>query len=121
MSSCFGKKTRLKVFNMMGGRCFYCGCKLSTEPFVKNEFVIDHIHPKIKGGNAGKDCKNLVAACRRCNSSKKDLSLDGYRRYVSMMRKFTETGVRFSLVQVEYLESQGFSFGFEPVVFFGEK
>ena len=43
--------------------CQYCGKKLSP-----NKLTIDHIIPKYKGGR--NSWKNLVAACKVCNSKK---------------------------------------------------
>lgn len=48
--------------------CQYCGKKLSP-----NKLTIDHIIPKYKGG--GNSWKNLVAACKSCNSKKGNFSL----------------------------------------------
>jgi len=51
---------RLLVFNKYGGRCAYCGCKIT----LKN-FQIDHIHPKYRGGE--NEMSNYNPSCRQCN------------------------------------------------------
>lgn len=53
-----------------GGRCFYCG---HLAPLT-----MDHVIPITRGGrhSAG----NLVPACARCNSSKKDRLIIEWRR-----------------------------------------
>lgn len=52
-----------------GDRCAYCG-KIG-------EMTRDHIVPLSKGGS--NDIKNLIPACRSCNSSKKDKTLEVWR------------------------------------------
>jgi 5-methylcytosine-specific restriction endonuclease McrA len=59
LSSSSWKKQRLIVLRRDSYICAYCG-----EP--ANE--VDHIQPRVIGGTD--DLDNLVAACRRCNSSK---------------------------------------------------
>jgi len=60
-------------------RCAYCGRK-----FIRRKITVDHIFPvnklmyqqttrdaaKLYGISGANDAKNLVAACRRCNSKK---------------------------------------------------
>ena len=55
------KKIRIKVLQRDAYTCAYCG-DVATE--------VDHVYPKSKGGEDTLD--NLVAACRGCNSRKKD-------------------------------------------------
>nr|DAY67707.1 MAG TPA: Recombination endonuclease VII [Caudoviricetes sp.] len=47
------------------GKCAYCGKQLTLEA---SDTCVDHVIPIAKGGN--NEDKNLVMACRRCNSSK---------------------------------------------------
>lgn len=53
--------TRRGVFGRDGGRCQYCGAKAES---------IDHVRPRSRGGTHTWD--NVVAACRPCNTKKRD-------------------------------------------------
>lgn len=60
----FGRRCALSrrgVFARDGHRCQYCGGRAES---------IDHVHPRSRGGAHSWD--NVVAACRRCNASKRD-------------------------------------------------
>jgi len=46
------------------GQCIYCGSK------EKESLSVDHLIPKSRGGIDGGD--NLVVACKKCNSRRKD-------------------------------------------------
>lgn len=72
------------LFNMTGGRCFYCGCLLDF-----NNFHLDHIVPKSKGG---KNPDNLVPACIDCNEFKSDLSVKEFRQKIMDARSKTIQG-----------------------------
>jgi 5-methylcytosine-specific restriction endonuclease McrA len=52
---------RRAVFLRDGGRCQYCGRKADS---------IDHVIPRSRGG--AHSWENVVAACGRCNSTKRD-------------------------------------------------
>lgn len=52
---------RRAIFARDGYRCQYCNAKAEN---------IDHVIPRSRGG--GHTWDNVVAACRRCNSSKRD-------------------------------------------------
>ncbi len=56
-----GSLTRGGIFRRDGGRCQYCERAADS---------IDHVIPKSRGGT--NDWRNMVAACRRCNSHKRD-------------------------------------------------
>lgn len=56
-----------------GGRCWYCG-----EPFAaERRMELDHVVSAISGG--GNDDTNLVPACRGCNRSKNDRTVEQFR------------------------------------------
>lgn len=58
--------------NIMRRDCFqcqYCGIRLAEE-----DQTIDHILPRAKGGRH--EWKNVVAACRKCNTKKADKLLE---------------------------------------------
>ena len=61
------KDLRRYVLERDGFKCVYCGDK-------KGPFEADHVIPKAKGGLVLES--NLVCACRRCNRSKKDKTLE---------------------------------------------
>jgi 5-methylcytosine-specific restriction endonuclease McrA len=52
--------------------CFYCGKALSRRRATK-----DHVIPRSKGGSNTQ--KNIVDACRKCNSEKGCLSIEEFR------------------------------------------
>jgi hypothetical protein len=54
------KRVRLQVLARDGHVCYYCGQDATT---------VDHVIPIAKGGDPI-NMDNMVAACRRCNSSK---------------------------------------------------
>jgi 5-methylcytosine-specific restriction endonuclease McrA len=54
------KRVRLQVLARDGHVCHYCGQDATT---------VDHVIPIVKGGDPI-SMDNMVAACRRCNSSK---------------------------------------------------
>lgn len=56
------RKVRLQVLQRDDYWCYYCGADATT---------VDHVKPTSKGGSMY-DHNNLVAACIRCNSRKKD-------------------------------------------------
>lgn len=66
---CEGKFTEKEWLAMLvetGYRCVYCGLHSNT-------LTMEHVIPLTKGGRH--DASNIVPACKRCNSRKKDKSL----------------------------------------------
>jgi len=60
----FGRRCALSrrgVFARDADKCQYCGGRAES---------IDHVHPRSRGGTHSWD--NVVAACRRCNTNKRD-------------------------------------------------
>jgi len=76
------KKLREFIFNKYGGKCAYCGCKLTR-------FHIDHIRP-IKRYDMGNDDKtkleilNLNPSCPSCNISKSYFELEDWRKELEL-------------------------------------
>ena len=62
------KRIRKRVLERDDHVCQYCEDEATT---------VDHVIPKSKGGSHREH--NLVAACERCNSLKKDLSVEEFR------------------------------------------
>lgn len=56
--------TRQNIFKRDGFTCQYCG--------TTKDLTLDHVIPKAKGGKT--TWKNLVTACKRCNSRKGDFT-----------------------------------------------
>lgn len=75
---------RQNIFDMTGGRCFYCGCKLDF-----NNFHIDHFTAKKRGG---KQKDNLVPSCPDCNLSKGDMTVEEFRNKISNIINATVHG-----------------------------
>lgn len=63
---------RALIQSKFGNRCAYCGEKLK----YKN-LTLDHVIPKSMGGDRSEG--NLYPACRKCNRSKRDLSVEDFR------------------------------------------
>jgi 5-methylcytosine-specific restriction endonuclease McrA len=61
-------------------RCHYCGCTLSSEPRSPNQKTIDHKKPRSRGGT--RHPSNCVAACRRCNEEKANMTAVEYRKWL---------------------------------------
>ena len=53
-----------------GNRCFYCHCTMTREPDRFNTADREHVVPGKMGGCKDDSEDNVVAACRKCNSSK---------------------------------------------------
>ncbi len=60
------RKTRWWQQKTASGLCYYCG-----KHVVYKNFTMDHIVPLARGGRSTKD--NLVACCKECNTSKKNM------------------------------------------------
>lgn len=68
---------RETVFNILGGKCFYCGCELDF-----NNFHMDHFKAKSIGG---KIADNLVPSCADCNLFKSNLDIEDFRAKISLL------------------------------------
>lgn len=116
-------KTRRKVYASTGGRCWYCGAKLSYSqkdadkggaPLV---LCVDHVVAKHLGGE--NDSANMVPSCKPCNSAKRVKTVTEFRQY--MARK-VNGAPSFTSQQIEWLEQQGFEFPDPSTIkFWGEQ
>lgn len=62
---------RKELYKQSSGMCFYCGKKLQIDfPNRKDYMTIDHFIPLSLGGE--NSIKNMVPACKKCNSEKGD-------------------------------------------------
>lgn len=75
------KAVRLMIFSRDRLLCHYCGqlCEMVANPAHQppETATIDHVVP---GG--GDMASNLVTACKRCNSAKRDRTADQYRAWL---------------------------------------
>jgi len=73
---------RLRIFERDEWLCWFCGIK--TEPPVDAgnpiSATVDHFLPGSKGGS--NEESNLVTACKRCNSRKRNRTIEEYRAYL---------------------------------------
>lgn len=69
--------TRLALFARDGFRCVYCGASVEDGAVL----TVDHVVPDALGGTNVPS--NLVTACLKCNSTKRDLPL---RRFLAVLR-----------------------------------
>ena len=60
---------RLLLYDLQGGRCFYC-CNPTPLP----QFTVDHVVPVSKGG--ADEFANKVGACEDCNGRKGNATVD---------------------------------------------
>ena len=74
------KNKKLRVFDSCNNHCAYCGRILTV-----TTFTIDHMKPKSKGGD--NSYKNLRPACRECNITKGNNSLDEFRKSILSDKK----------------------------------
>lgn len=95
---------RNEIYNLLGGRCFYCGCALDI-----NTFHADHFIPK---ANGGKRADNIVPACPDCNLFKSNLELEDFRAKIANLRR-TSYHARMMCKYYKIPES--------PVVFYFEE
>ena len=70
-------ETKEKVFNKYKGKCAYCGTDLVAG------WQIDHINPKVDGGD--NEFKNLNPSCRACNNYKSGNKIEIFRIYAKKM------------------------------------
>jgi 5-methylcytosine-specific restriction endonuclease McrA len=78
---------RQRIFERDDHRCVYCG-----EQFAAAELTIDHVQPRVKGGDRSDG--NLVTACEGCNT------LKGHRRLSEFLRAEEAARMNFFLYAV---------------------
>jgi hypothetical protein len=65
--------------------CYYCDKPLDKDAADPNDRPTrDHLLPRSRGGKL--EPKNTVAACRRCNCHKDNMTLAEYTRYLLLLR-----------------------------------
>lgn len=75
---------RKKVYYKYNRHCAYCGCKL-----VFFDMKIDHINPysKFKNWIRVNMFENLNPACEKCNTQKKDFSIEQFRKQIEIKER----------------------------------
>lgn len=71
------------LMERFGGRCWYCGCRLTHGAIVGSSITREHLLPKARGG--GNEASNIVAACRSCNVRKQAKTVEEYRASLSRL------------------------------------
>ena len=66
---------RQQIYEKFGGRCAYCGCKITIK-----EMQADHVIPLHLGG--ADDISNLYPACRACNHYKSTYNVEKFRAVI---------------------------------------
>mgnify|MGYP000217691281 FL=1 len=66
---------RQQIYEKFGGRCAYCGCKITIK-----EMQADHVIPLHLGG--ADDISNLYPACRACNHYKSTYTVEKFRAVI---------------------------------------
>lgn len=72
--------TKSEVESILKAPCFYCGGQSDS---------LDHVVPVSRGGRH--EPENVVAACRRCNSSKHDRLLSEWKPRIALRQKAVMT------------------------------
>src|SRR5213593_1570675 len=76
-SKWLSKTLRLAIYLRDGLQCGYCQASLENGV----ELSLDHIIPKSKLGSD--DVKNLVTACKNCNSSRGDMPVTRFAEKIA--------------------------------------
>ena len=74
------KAQRLRVYNMYGGLCAYCGRHIRYE-----DMQVDHMVPLYNGGEDNEE--NYVPACRMCNHYKSTYTVEKLREQLGMLQR----------------------------------
>jgi 5-methylcytosine-specific restriction endonuclease McrA len=78
--------TRLAIYLRDALACVYCGATLETGAIL----TLDHVVPHSQGGLNSPI--NLVTACKACNSSRKDRTVEEFAEAVAAYRDHGVTG-----------------------------
>ena len=68
------QSTRLAIYLRDGLACAYCGQAIEDGA----QLTLDHLTPHSRGG--GNEARNLVTACKRCNSARGNRSVRAFTR-----------------------------------------
>lgn len=87
MDRAFIRAYRSDARAKQGGRCKYCGDRLTAK-----DATADHVVPRKRGGANSRE--NIVAACRPCNKAKGHLSENQYKKRL----REPETGAPWGVI-----------------------
>jgi len=93
------KEERHQVYEIFGGRCAYCGCKIN-----ENNFEADHLEPvrELDGemlNPENDDISNFFPSCKSCNRLKGSLPIEYFRKKIEdQLRQFNEYNSHFRLM-----------------------
>ena len=90
------RELREAIHSREGGRCFYCGRRLSP----RNR-CLDHVVPQVRGG--GNSYRNLVSGCTECNSQKKDRAAGDFLRWLFRQGQLDKDELKARLRALEEL------------------
>ena len=74
------RKTQWWRNRIATGICHYCGHKVAPA-----ELTLDHVVPLVRGGRSNKG--NCVAACKECNTRKRDLLPTEWQDYLDSLSR----------------------------------
>lgn len=84
----FSKKVRQQVYDKYDGHCAYCGCALKM-----SEMQVEHVQSKflskIHSQEVDNSLDNLMPSCRQCNFYKNVSGLEGFRRKLNTILRFS--------------------------------
>lgn len=108
-------EARERMWAEFGGRCGYCGFKLSRgQTVVPSLAVIDHIDGDLEPNRNVQE--NLMLCCHACNGSKNDQPLENFRIRCALRAMGAPS---FTQPQWRWLERQGFfAFGMRHQFYF---
>lgn len=88
-------KTAVQIRERDGHKCQYCGKKEPTVPPARpvDKHQLDHITPRVLGG--ADTAKNLVVACKQCNSARHTMTLRQWSAYAK-----ERYGIKFSPAKI---------------------
>lgn len=69
-STRYARRQLERICEEQNHRCAYCGVRFDDQPGQSTSATRDHVIPRSKGGR--QDWHNIVAACDRCNKSRRD-------------------------------------------------
>ena len=64
------KKKREQLFHEQHGRCYFCGKRMTLEPFLMNSATLEHLVPEKMGQKKNDADSNLACSCLACNVRK---------------------------------------------------